>query len=66
MSKEIVYDVEWPGDPAAGIDGGYEQVTITIESGDPGGEVGEFESHMSEALAKWYDDGAKVRTVKPT
>jgi len=62
MSKKIYYDIDIPCELAAGIVGGIEQIIIDIESGDPGGEEGEFEQHMRNALVEWYD-GAKVTAL---
>lgn len=56
---KIVFDVFNPGEPAAGIIGYTDTVTIEIQSGEPGGEPGEFENHIQEALADWFD-GAKI------
>ncbi len=59
MIKKIVFEIESMDEPAAGITGTYDQVAIEVDSGDPGGEVGEFEEHMKQALSEWYD-GAKI------
>lgn len=59
---KIVFDVYNPGDEEAGIFSYSDSVTIEIESGEPGGESGEFAEHMRQALAEWYD-GARVWTV---
>jgi hypothetical protein len=53
-----------PGEPAAGTVGFTDTVTIAVESGDPGGGVGEFVRFMRKALDEWYD-GAEV-TVRPS
>lgn len=37
-------------------------ITLSVESGFPGGSPGEFEDHMLESLKEWYD-GYKVRIV---
>lgn len=39
-------------------------VVITVMSGFPGGEEGEFASHMQVALSEWYD-GASVTERLP-
>lgn len=60
MSRVIVFDVCVPGDYAAGIRGFSDTVTITVDSGDPGGEPGEFEAHIRQALVEWYESGDKA------
>lgn len=55
----MLFDIEHKGEPAAEIIGYSDRVEITIESCDPGGEPGEFEQHMKEALAEWFD-GAEI------
>ena len=49
---------------SAGIVGFTDEITIEIDSGDPGGDKGEFEEHMLNALRGWYD-GAKVSLGLP-
>ena len=56
--KVIKFDVYFPGDNSAS-----ETITITVESGDPGGDPGEFETFMCVVLSEWFD-GAGVRQVK--
>lgn len=53
--------IDHPGDFAAGIYPFTDAIEIGVESGAPGGEPGEFEEHLREALTEWYD-GAKVQT----
>ena len=48
MSKGYRYEVSHPGED--GLMPYTEEVTITLLSGDPGGEAGEFEQHMQHAL----------------
>lgn len=60
MSRAIVFDICVPGEYAAGIRGFTDIVTITVDSGDPGGSPGEFEAHMRLALVEWYDSGDKA------
>ena len=57
--KRIVFEIEGPGELAAGIRPSYDQIAIEVVSGDPGGAPGEFEAHMAQTLREWYDD-AKV------
>lgn len=61
----IAFDVSIPEERGAGISGHYDTVTITVASGDPGGELaGEdsFVYHMLLALREWYDGGKVERT----
>lgn len=53
------FQIVSPDELAAGIVGFSDLITVTVESGDPGGEPGEFESFMIDCLREWYD-GAKV------
>ena len=63
LAKTFVYEIVHPGERAAGIDAFTDVVTITIESGEPGGEPGEFAQFMRDCLADWYD-GARVTLAK--
>jgi len=53
------YHIENPGERVAGLNSYTDTVTITIESGFPGGKPGEFDHYMQECLAAWYE-GSKV------
>lgn len=59
MATTYIFEVDGIYDPAAGIITHGDTVTVIVDSGNPGGEPGEFEQFMCEALADWYD-GAKV------
>jgi len=59
---KIVFDIYMPGDFSAGIAGFSDMVSIEVDSGDPGGDAGEFKEHMKQALVEWYD-GAKVTEI---
>lgn len=56
---KLNYCVYHPGDHSAGMWGYSETVTLTVESGDPGGDPGEFAETLRQRLAEWFD-GAKV------
>lgn len=56
------YEVVAPGEPGAGIRGFTDSVTVLLESGNPGGDPGDFKGHLRAALNQWYD-GAKVTQV---
>lgn len=60
--KSYTYDIDMPWDESAGLRGFTDRITITVESGDPGGEEGEFAEFMRESLAEWYD-GAGVEII---
>jgi hypothetical protein len=51
------------GDRAAGLHPFTETVTVTVQSGDTGGEEGEFEMFLVNVLNQWYD-GAGVGLVR--
>lgn len=56
---KLIYHVESSGDWSAGLLQYSDQVTVEIESGDPGGDDGEFAEELRQFLAEWYD-GADV------
>ena len=64
--KTFVFDIYQPQDRSAGIIGFYDTVSITVVSGDPGGEEqGEesFQEFILQSLKEWYD-GAFVELRK--
>jgi hypothetical protein len=61
--KQVTFKINHPGESGAGIRSFSDTITIEIESGDPGGDVGEFEEHLKQTLIEWYD-GAKVELIK--
>jgi hypothetical protein len=52
---KLEYVVIWSAEPGAGTYGGEENITIIIDSGDPGGEPGEFAADLGKFLAEWFD-----------
>jgi hypothetical protein len=56
----LTYDIVHPGEREAGLRAYSEQVTVTVDSGDPGGSHGEFAEEMQGFLSEWFD-GAAVR-----
>ena len=58
---EYVFDIEHTGDFDAGLRPYNDRVTVTVGSGDPGGEPGEFSDYISTCLADWFN-GAYVIT----
>lgn len=63
-TRGFTFSVEHSGESGAGIHPFSDVVHISIDSGDPGGDIGEFEGHMLAALREWYD-GACVEEVAP-
>lgn len=59
MSREYKYIVIQPGDMSAGIYSKSDNVSVIVESGDPGGMEGEFQEWMQNAISEWFD-GAHV------
>jgi len=57
--KTYTFYIDMPSDMSAGLHGFTDKLTIILESGDPGGEEGEFETFMRECLNEWYE-GASV------
>jgi len=58
-NKKYKFVVEHPGELGAGIQPYFDEVTIYLDSGDPGGDPGEFEDFMRQCFAQWFD-GANV------
>jgi hypothetical protein len=56
------YSVYGAGEIAAGIYAYSDEVTVTVASGDPGGEEGEFAEAMRVFLAEWFD-GASIGLI---
>ena len=58
--------IEFEIKPSQDTDAGFlflgDTITLSVESGFPGGSPGEFEEHMIEALQDWYS-GLEVRIV---
>jgi len=64
--KEFTYFVDMPNELCAGLCGFTDEIKITVESGDPGGEAdGEdsFKEFMLNALKEWYA-GASISIVE--
>lgn len=57
--KTIKFYVDFPGDSSAGMLSCNDDLTISCDSGDFGGEPGEFAAYIQESLGEWYD-GASV------
>ena len=58
--KTLKFFIEVPDDLAAGIVGYTEEIALRVESGNPGGEPGEFAGSIKQTLSEWYD-GARVQ-----
>lgn len=54
----LTFDVEHPGELQAGLRAYSDRVTVTVDSGDPGGDPGEFETFIQESLSQWFDGAA--------
>ena len=52
---KLKFHVDHPGEMGAGIRPYNDLVVIKIDSGDPGGEDGEFAEYMRDCLRSWYD-----------
>lgn len=66
---EYIFDIEFGRDNSAGLIAFHDRITIKVDSGDPGGEEGEFESYMKVVLTEWFDVATvtfrkKVRMAK--
>ena len=56
----VTYKIDVPPDYSAGLHGVSDTVRLIVESGDPGGELGDFADHIMSALVDWYDAGDGV------
>lgn len=63
MELKLTFDVTHTGEPGAGLTAYSDTVVVALESGEPGGEPGEFEKYMRDCIAEWFD-GAKVEERK--
>lgn len=52
---ELVFKVNIPPDYSSGLNGVYDTIKVVVDSGDPGGEPGEFTEFMLGCLKDWYD-----------
>jgi hypothetical protein len=59
FKKICTFQITHSGESAAGIIAFTDTIKIYVESGNPGGETGDFRRFMLQALSEWYD-GAKV------
>lgn len=59
----FTFEVHHSGERAAGIWPYSDEITVNVQSGDPGGVEGEFTEHVRESLAQWFD-GADVKLKK--
>ena len=51
----LKFDIKNSGEVDAGLLPYTDTVIIDVESGNPGGEDGEFMEFMQSALAEWFD-----------
>lgn len=58
QAAKFVFEVEFAGEPGAGLNPFSETVTVTVAN-DPGGQAGEFKEFIKDALREWFD-GATV------
>lgn len=49
------YRIYFSGELVASFYPFDDDVVITVGSGEPGGEPGEFAEHMRQCLAEWYE-----------
>ncbi len=61
--KKIVFSIHVPEEPAAGMIGLNDTITVAVDSGDFGGDKGEFEDAMKEFLVSWYDTPRVVQVA---
>lgn len=69
-SKDLLYVVNCAGDPAVGIGSTYEEITVSVQSGelpeyvDP--DVDSFEEALRKLICEYYDTGSVTVTTKET
>ena len=56
---KIECHIEFHGEQSAGLLPYSENITVQVDSDDPGGEAGEFAEELRQFLTKWYE-GATV------
>lgn len=61
--KSWTVNINFTGEMSAGLWPYRDTVTVSVDSGNPGGDTGEFESFLREVFAEWYP-GANVN-VEP-
>jgi hypothetical protein len=64
----LTFDIEHPGELGAGLRPYSEQVTVTVDSGDPGGSPDEFQEHIQQSLSDWFDGaavGLRPKNLRP-
>jgi len=54
----LTFDVEHPGELQDGLRAYSDTVTVTVDSGDPGGSPDEFTEEMQKFLLGWFDGAA--------
>ena len=54
------FKIQHGGEIDAGIRAYSDRVIVWCESGDWGGDPGEFEEHMRQAIAEWFDGAGVV------
>lgn len=62
IQSKYIYKIDHPGERDAGISAFSDTVIVLLESGNPGGEPGDFSEHIKLALKTWYD-GAKIAKI---
>ena len=57
MAKHFTFEIDAPGESAAGIQPCTDEIIVTVESGDPGGDPdgAEFAQFITDVLKEWYD-----------
>src|ERR1700677_2558174 len=51
----VAFDGYHPGELGGGIRGYSDTVTVSVDSGDPGGDKGEMTDFMQQRLIEWFD-----------
>jgi len=60
------YQVQFEGELAAGLWPYSDEVVVIVDSGNPGGEPGEFAEWIRQAIAQWYDGAAVTLLPRQT
>lgn len=53
--RQYQYVVHCPGDMSVGLFPFNDKITVVVESGNPGGDEGEFQQDMQQFLKDWFD-----------
>lgn len=57
QAKAYTFHIVVPSEMDAGIRGYYDEITVIVASGEPGGDADEFKEYVQTSLVEWFDGG---------